>query len=366
MTVKYMEGFDQFPVGDASGALNTILSYAGWGFLGDINGVKTGVKIVQPGRYGYGKALQLSPTLVTGQIPPTFATLTVPGTDGEKYISMACLFAFIPNNLSVSFNILDSISNTVMATLQFLPNGVVSIAPTGGTTLFSSPNAFILNSYFNVEIHYKTSATTGILEVRINTIPVISALNINTSVSGVSNPVTTTYQWATSGGNTNVPVAFTFDDFSIVTAGGLNNASWLGLTRVQTGLPNGSGATTQFNPSNSGLANWQNVLNANVDDSLYVNSSVVGNQDLYTVSPVVNLPPIFAVGVSASYRQDDATQRFYQSIVKSGATTLGGTPRACNQGFATTLDIFELDPNTGLAWSATAVNSLQIGPKVNA
>jgi hypothetical protein len=52
--------------------------------------------------------------------------------------------------------------------------------------------------------------------------------------------------------------------------------------------------------------------------------------------------------------------------VKSGATEVGGADTALPTSYAWLNRVDAVDPNTAAAWTAAAVNALQVGPKVTA
>jgi hypothetical protein len=65
-------------------------------------------------------------------------------------------------------------------------------------------------------------------------------------------------------------------------------------------------------------------------------------------------------------KKSDAGSRNAQIRMKSGATEVGGTDTAMNTVYAWLNRVDTTDPNTGAAWTASAINALQIGPKVTA
>jgi hypothetical protein len=95
--------------------------------------------------------------------------------------------------------------------------------------------------------------------------------------------------------------------------------------------------------------------------------SVVGHEDLYTL-PALSAPTtaIYAVAVKANVAKSDAGTKTVSVRAKSGATDSAGTVAsfapATTFGWLDTL--FETDPATGVAWTFTAVNAVQIGVRV--
>jgi hypothetical protein len=91
----------------------------------------------------------------------------------------------------------------------------------------------------------------------------------------------------------------------------------------------------------------------------------VGDQDLYTVTPIINAPVIFGIDVLGFYRQDDATQLYPKNTIKSGGVTSYGAVNASYSTYKAFRDIWELDPATSVGFTGTAVNALQIGPNLD-
>ncbi len=147
-------------------------------------------------------------------------------------------------------------------------------------------------------------------------------------------------------------------------AGSLNN-TWLGTTRIQGGcIPAGNGGVADFTRSNLGLANWQNIANTSVDDTLYLYDGAAGDVNLSTIAPLVNAPLVFWIGVTGFYRQDDATQITAKNRIVSGSATLDGAAFLTAQTYSADMDILETDPATGVQFTGPAVYALQVGPLV--
>ncbi len=114
-------------------------------------------------------------------------------------------------------------------------------------------------------------------------------------------------------------------------------------------------------------ANWQAVAEAQQDATTsYVYDSVVGHSDLYGIAPIASTPlTTFAVTTRAYAIKSDAGTRTMAVQLKSGASTVASptvvlTPS--NWQWAWRHDT--LDPQTGSAWTAAAVNVAQVGPVV--
>lgn len=237
---------------------------------------------------------------------------------------------------------------------------------TDGDLFYSSPpGKWTTNTWFFVEIGTTIDATTGMIEVRINTVPICHYTNINTT-GGVGDPVFGAVRLGSRGPSSTRDGAkeVWWDNIYVCDPEGDYNNTFLGLARAQGLMPAGDGDSTEWIPFDAMLSNWENASNMLIDDETYVSSATVGDFDLYEVNPLVNAPTIFAVTVKGAYRQTDATQRSVKNLIKSGATTAEGVEHFTSETYQMFKDIYEVNPDTDVAWVYTEVNGAQIGPKL--
>jgi hypothetical protein len=133
-----------------------------------------------------------------------------------------------------------------------------------------------------------------------------------------------------------------------------------------TGLTTGQQAnifTVNITPTTATNANL--VAELTPDTGGYVAGSNVGDADLYTLQGISGTPTnIVAVTTRAVAQKSDAGSRAIGLTLKSGSTTSAGASSALNTSFAYVYRTDTVDPNTGAAWTAVAVNNLQVGPTV--
>lgn len=154
------------------------------------------------------------------------------------------------------------------------------------------------------------------------------------------------------------------DDLYIADTTGAVNNDFLGDVRVVTLRPDGAGDSTQFTPSAG--ANYECVDDDQVDsDTTYVESSTVGQKDLYALGALGLTPSsIFAVQVSAYARKDDSGVRTARVITKSGTTTENGDETTLGTTYTGVMDLMELNPDDSAAWELADINALQAGIEV--
>lgn len=114
--------------------------------------------------------------------------------------------------------------------------------------------------------------------------------------------------------------------------------------------------------------NWYEVTGPPPQlNTSYVFDATVGHEDLYNFNSL-SIPPIaiYAVAVKAHAAKTDAGPKTFSVRLKSGTTDSGGTggTQAPGTSYTWFRSHFETDPNTGAAWTLTALNAAQSGVKV--
>jgi hypothetical protein len=98
----------------------------------------------------------------------------------------------------------------------------------------------------------------------------------------------------------------------------------------------------------------------------YVYSSTVNDADLYGIASIASTPAnVIGVTTRAYMQKSDAGTRTAAVQLKSGATTVASpTLTLTTSGWLWAWRMDLTDPNTSAAWTAAAVNGINIGPKV--
>lgn len=131
-----------------------------------------------------------------------------------------------------------------------------------------------------------------------------------------------------------------------------------------------------LNANNNGpIFTWTITLAGNfaaVDDpqqdgaASYNSSSTVGQSDLYGLAPLSATPgSIVGVTTRAYMEKSDAGTRIAAVQLQSGSANVQGS-LVLNTVWSWAWRSDQVDPNTGAAWTATAVNNAQIGEIVTA
>lgn len=100
-------------------------------------------------------------------------------------------------------------------------------------------------------------------------------------------------------------------------------------------------------------------------DVTYVFSNVAGEYDLYELSDLFYVPSaIIGMNILGTIIKTDAGGRTICIAGLSGATPFETDSYTLLTSWSYTTKWYENDPDTGVGWTAAAVNALQIGPKV--
>lgn len=353
MTLRYSEGFDYAKLNDGANTIRVFGALLWFGLGGFI--------ITAATAFGVGRSMQMAGTS-SGERRATslIGSQLKAGRFGCRLFLDSGTLAGA--NQVIEFR--DSITDTIQFSVRFNNFGVVSLyrgSATSGTLIGTTDEGvFFANVWFYFELGFNVDNVSGSLEVRINTQTKALYEDIDTQVS--ANDFVSAFSLVRLTQLT--ATVSNIDDIYIIDLLGTRNNDFLGNVIVRVGQPAGAGDSTQWNRSNVSLANWQNANNNEVTDALYVFNDTVGELDLYTVDPVFTSPQIFAISLKGFYRQDDGTQMFANNVLKSGAVTVDGVVIATMSTYGSSVDIFETDPDTGAAWTTSAANLIQIGPRV--
>jgi len=359
MTLRVIEGFEWFPSGG-----NATQLFAAAGYYSTFN---NGIySAPTTGRFDYGKTFQYA--LAPGNLDPNQVIALTDSSDDLNTSGMA-VYVDQANSAYVWYTLFDAVTGAPQLSFYFTEYGVIRIYrgyPWTGTLIgTTSAGAYRDNEWFYFEVQSVTHATAGTVKLRINTKVVFDGIDLNTK--NTANSFVDSYGFGcfrNGGGNS---AFIKFDDFYFCDGQGSINNDFLGNVRVKQQLAIANGPNIDFAIGGTAPAatNWQSVLNAALDDTKYVYSGTPGDYDLYDLDPNLNTPLVLGVQVRAGLRQDDATQRIARLMLNTGGTDyVGSVDHYLNQSYTHYRDLWELNPNTGLAWTGTEVNGMYAGVKV--
>ena len=228
-----------------------------------------------------------------------------------------------------------------------------------GTVLATYAGAFpVVNTWYAFEFEIVVHNSTGSFKVRKNGNPVDDH-----STTGIDTAGGTANNYANKlsvGSQVNVSQQLLDDLYWRSDAA---SVAWMGDIRCYTRAP-ASDAAVQFSRS-TGATNFSCVdepqQNTTTD---YVFSSTPGQADFYTIAAIASTPlTTFAVTTRAYMIKSDAGTRTAAAQLKSGASTVASPTvvlTTSNWQWAWRHDV--TDPATGGAWTAAAVNTVNVGP----
>jgi hypothetical protein len=344
MAILLMDGFDPYNgVGTLTGART---KWVIWGSSG-ATGMTTG-------RFSSGQAIRFDQGGVgaTEALARTFAAQS----------TLSGGFAIKQNTAFAAHVFWLYSGSTPMVGLFLNSNGALTAgrytALTTATTVGSSSP---VNTIVNGAWHYITwevviSDTVGVFNVYVDSVQVISA-----SAADTRNGTPTTVDTIAIGNSNLVPSTFQidFDDLYVS-----DTSSTPGERRIETLYPTSDIA--QGWSRSTGSANFSLVDEATVNgDTDYVFASALNTVDTYGFGDLSATPTnIDAVQMNTFAYKTDATARSIGLQVISGGTTSTGPDYSMTASYAKQERLLLTDPDTSAAWTASAVNALQGGPKV--
>lgn len=238
--------------------------------------------------------------------------------------------------------------------IQINRNG--TLVGSAGTTTLAQNTWYYIEWYASI----KDSITSGNCQVYLNNVLELNLAggsDIKNTTNAYANRVAITAQ---SSWTINI------DDLVISTMDDTATPTFLGDLKVETLYPDGNGNYSDFDGSDGNSTdNYQLVDEAQNNDADYVTSDVVSDRDSYTLSnPTVVPASIKAVQITTSIRKDDAGSRVGRVFSRISGTNYESSDIALSTSFEFKSHIMETNPNTTSAWTASDLNSLEVGVKV--
>lgn len=339
--VKFMDGYDYFPSTPNS---NLSPLFIADGYYSGSFGASGNNLYPNVGRFGIGTSLYLNdPPGGTG----AFRALDWRFGTGPSGWIAGLAFTQVYGS-GATFRFYDGQDNRDVMRIDFDATGILVIN-VSGVTYRSRTGALRLSAWQYVQI----KLTDSILRVLVN-----GEIVINTNTPPPIFPFDA-FRF-TNGFNQS---AVRFDDHYVIDLdedGPYDD--FLGNIVVRAQLPVSNGDVINWAPH--GLAqNWQNVANPALNVNNYNDTDVVGEYDLYNMNPNAAARDIFAVQVKGSFAQDNGVQLYAAVRIKTGGTEFTGTQFGVPQlpGYSTVGYYWDLNPDTGIAWTNTDLNTLQAG-----
>lgn len=221
------------------------------------------------------------------------------------------------------------------------------------TILVSGSGSFVINTWYLIEVYAKVHDTLGVLTVKVD---------------GVQD---STYSGDTQYGGTGVIDKIFMGKGNTFCTGYFDNwvvddANWIGDSRIYGVSPDGAGATNLWTPSAGN--NYECVDEVPPSDSDYIYTNTNDQIDTYSLANLGVSPyAIKSVQVLArAKKQGPATPQNIAGVVRTGGTDYAGSDQAITTAFAGYVALWEQNPYTTADWTESDVNGLEAGIKSRA
>jgi len=154
------------------------------------------------------------------------------------------------------------------------------------------------------------------------------------------------------------------DDIYFLDDTGADNTGLLGDCRVETIYPDADGNENDFTRVGGGSNNYEAVDDGGSpdDDSTYNWSATVTDRELYGFAALAgSIDTIYGVDAKMLVRKEDAGFREVRVIGRSNVTEVESVDKTLGVDYRLLNHIYENDPNGGIDWTESAVNSAQFG-----
>jgi hypothetical protein len=240
--------------------------------------------------------------------------------------------------------------------LEFARGSEVRI---GGTSLaVSAAAAVAFNTHHHIYVKVVFSQTVGTIDVKIDGASVISASDLDDCYQ----PTADCTQIRLFGGGSSNVASVIWSHVALANASG----DIPGRPRVQAVFPDGAGNYSQWNLQ--GAATHYGAVGEQFpdDDTSYVYESTVGDRDSWTYSNFLSTTDtVLAVAVVPRARTDDGAARTMKTFVRAGGVDYDHANTESVPGsYAYLQQIYQVNPATGVAWTAAEINAIEAGIKV--
>lgn len=255
----------------------------------------------------------------------------------------------------------------------FDASGHLQVYRGDGTLLATGTTVIPTSGFTYIEMKWTIHDSTGAVEVRLNGLgsAECSATNVDTRNGAVASFDNIRIFGRNGFGNGNT---INIDDVYLCdgTASGITGApndDFLGDVRVDYQPPVtdavSAGTHADFTPSTgSDHGALVDETTAN-DDTDYNASSTPGDIDSYKHAALATTPTtIFGVMPVPVARKTDAGARTIAPLVRSDGTDYPGTAVAPTTSYAVISQIWEADPDTGVAWVKSGLDAAETALKV--
>lgn len=240
-----------------------------------------------------------------------------------------------------------------------------------GTTLGTGSTALAVGVWNYIELKVTIHDTAGVAVARVNGVTEINLSGVDTKNS--SNAYANRLYLGCGPSTFSFSTWVTFDDLYVLDGvdsgvSGCPNNDFLGDVRVEGRLPNGNGASSQFDGSDGNSTDNYLLVDESTpnSDTDYVQSGIAGNKDTYAFQDLTPTSGIvYGVQILTFAKKTDAGTRNVKLVArKSGGTEEDSADLVLTTGYQYLMDQRDGDPS-GAQWTIASVNAAEFGQKVS-
>lgn len=251
----------------------------------------------------------------------------------------------------------DGTGGTVHAMVSNSAGNLIS-AYRGTTLLGSSTATMSLSAWHYVEVKIKIHDTDGYVIVRVDTVEVLNLQNQDTRVGGTG--LIDTFRVCGSA-------TIYIDDCWAATVDATAPNDFLGFRRISTLTAQSAGNSAQFTPlSSTNVSNVDETVDSDGDTS-YNASLTIDQLDSFVATDLpfaaANITAVKIVNVA---RKTDAGPSAIKSVLRTGGVDYLGSELQVTPSYDTFEELMLTNPDTGVAFTDTVVNGMEIGYKKTA
>ena len=219
--------------------------------------------------------------------------------------------------------------------------------------LATGTKTFVVDTTYFIEVHIKIADSGGRVEVKVDGVSDID-------FTGDTKPDANTQFDKVRLGYCGIATATTyayFDNFV------MDDAAWIGDTKIQAIVPTGAGNATNWTPSAG--SNFACVDEKPASDADYVSINSNDVTDTYVAGDLVGtVDSIKCVQVQSRTRTDGSpTPTNLKLVIRRSSTDYLSGDKTVPIAEKGLFNLWETDPSTSVAWIEAGVNAAEIGIK---
>lgn len=288
-------------------------------------------------------------TGVSGAIRKTYGS-----GDTTVWCGFGLYFGAIPPGTLIFFAFVDAGSTQVYFKIN--SDGTITAFNGANVSLGTTSRSLISTVWYHFETKVKFDNSTGTVDIRINEVSWLSLTGKDTQ--NTSNAYATQIGFEDISGNPSVASFYQIDDVVV------NTNNWLGDVKVREDLPTGVGSHDDgviTGASSSYLATKETPPDS---DTTYSSLQNIGDYFLLTYASIPTDSEVIALVPFPFASKSAAGSATFKADMLIGGTQYLGTEQSPSDGsYAYFPDIITTSPATGITWTVTEINALELGVK---